>query len=267
MNLLRVSAFALYMAAALSLGGCATYVTPGAAADFHAMGISKATADNLSDMDVEMAMNRKPAAAFPTAIVLVRLQGDSYRSATTSGYGRGRYTVVTTREVEKDEDVSRLEKLPMIRTLGTLNRLVLPDVINNGRDLRVAAANVQADIVVAYTFDTRFQEGDTTIPALGVISLGLFPNEVQRATSTASAAFIDTRTGFIYGLCEATAKRERLSNAWGSESALDAARRYAEEDAFHALVGQMEATWKGIVAQYGPGSIEAQPHTPGIDLK
>ena len=267
MNLLRLWACAVSTAAGLFVGGCMSYVAPGAVADFHAMGISKTAADNLSDTDVEMAMNRKPAAAFPPSIVLARVQGQDYSSMTNRGYGRGRYTIITTRDVEKDEDIARLEKLPMIRSLGTLNRLVLPSELNNERDLRIAAANAQADILVLYTFDTHFQKGDTTIPALGVITLGLFPNEVQRATSTASAAFIDTRTGFIYGLCEATAKRERLSNACGSESALDTARRYAEEDAFHALVGQMEGTWKGIVAQYGPGSIEVQPRTPGIDPK
>ena len=186
---------------------------------------------------------------------------------TNRGYGSGRYTIVTTRDVEKDEDMSRLERLPMVRSLGTLNRLVVPPAMNSARDLQVAAANVQADIVMLYTFDTQFHQGDTTIPALGVISLGLFPNEVQRATSTASAAFIDTRTGFIYGLCEATAKRERLSNAWGSDSALDAARKYAEEDAFHALVSQMEQTWKGIVARYGPPSSDEQGGTPDADRR
>lgn len=242
-----------FLAIALLLSACASkYVTPGARADFHAMGISQATADERSDADVQVAMNRKPAAGFPAAIVAVRVQGREYRSMSASSYGHGAFSVVTTRDVENPEDIARLEKLPMVQGVGTLNRLVLPERLETTKDLRLAAANVQADIVLLYTFDTTFHQGDTTIPALGVISLGLIPNEVQKATSTASAAFIDTRTGYIYGLCEATAKKERLSNAWTSREALDRARRGAETDAFHQLVDQMEQTWTGIAARYGP---------------
>ena len=62
-----------------------------------------------------------------------------------------------------------------------------------------------------------------TIPYLGVISLGLFPNEQATVTATASAALIDTRSGYVDGVYEATARKDRLSKAWGTQDAIDAA--------------------------------------------
>src|SRR2546423_1703511 len=76
-----------------------------------------------------------------------------------------------------------------------INQMVVPMKIESERDLRAAAAGVQADMALLYTFNTQFNT-ETTIPALGVLTLGLFPNQNARVTSTASAALVDTRSGY-----------------------------------------------------------------------
>lgn len=252
----------LVFALAMSLAACGQrkYVTPGGPADFCALGITHAQAEQNTDMDIEARMSRRPAASFPAAITVIRVQSNDYRSMTNAGVGRGGYSIVTVRDVENEEDIDRLAKLACVRELGPLNRLVVPAQLNDAKDVRLAASELQSDIVLLYTFDTRFAS-DITIPALGVISLGLLPNEVQRASCTASAAFIDTRSGFIYGVCEATANTDRLHNAWNSIEALDAARRKSEATAFSRLVGEVTDTWTDIVRRYGPPG--AVPELPG----
>lgn len=240
----------LLAALAFLLPACAShYVVPGGGADFHALGITKQQADDQADPGIAAKLQRKPLAGFPAVIAAIRVQDRGYRSYTASGYGEGPFTVVTTRDVETPEQIDRLQRLPMVRAIVPINRLVCTSEVSSERHLRDAAASVQADLVLLYTFDTKFGH-ETTIPALGTITLGLFPNEEARVTTTASAAILDTRSGYIYALAEATAKRERLTNAWNTESAIDQARRGAETEAFDKLVGEVESSWKGVVERY-----------------
>lgn len=237
------------MAGSAVLSGCASYTTPGGPADLHAMGISRGEQIARTDSNILEKMSRKPAADFPASIAVVRVQAHNYRSHTAEGYGAGNFTVLTGREAETDEDMDRLRSLPMVRGIAAINRLVLPQWLNTEKDLREAAASVHADMVLLYTFDTRF--GVTTkIPAMGLITLGLFPDRESQVTSTASAALIDTRSGFIYGVAEATSKAHQAANAWTSEDAVDESRKRAEREAFVNLVGEVERMWKGVAETY-----------------
>lgn len=246
----------LVVISASILGGCgAKYTTPGASADFYAMGITKQQADDAAGFTISERLQRKPAAGFPTVIAVARLQGNGYSSYTGRSYGYGNFTLVTHRDVEKQEQFDRLAALPMVRGLAPLNRLVVTAEIREEQDLREAAASVQADMLLIYTFDTRFGVR-TTVPFLGVITLGVFPNEEARVTSTASAALIDTRTGYVYGLAEATSQRQQLGNAWTSSDAVDDARLAAEREAFERLVTEVETMWRGV-AQRFTGAVHA----------
>jgi hypothetical protein len=252
----RVMAIGMTLCAGFAalLGGCQTvkYATPGGPADFRALGLSPAQADSLTDSDIAERLSRRPAASFPAAIAVVRVQGQGYSSYTAQGYGRGRYTIVTARDAEADADVERLTKLPGTRGLGAVNRLIVPPETSELKDLRLIASTMQADVLLLYTLDTGFGTTETTIPALGMLTLGLFPNERARVSSTASAAFVDTRTGYLYGLAEATVKETRLTNAWNNNDAVDKVRRDAEQGAFAKLVPELEKVWDGIVKTYGP---------------
>ncbi|HVU64512.1 MAG TPA: hypothetical protein VHC70_11090, partial [Phycisphaerales bacterium] len=218
--------------------GCvASYVTPGAAADFRALGITAEAAAKQTDFPIAEKLARRPLAPFPATIAIVRVQGSGYCSHSERGYGQGRYSVVTARTVETDEHVKTMNALPMVRGVAPLNRLVLPDRLESEQDLRVAAASVQADMLLMYTFDTEFEVG-TTIPFMGTITLGVFPNEKASVSTTASAALLDTRNGYIYALDEASAKDTQLANAWTSRDAVDECRKRTEQRAFDKLVGQ-----------------------------
>jgi hypothetical protein len=250
-RLLVVGAIAL----TACLSGCthSKYVTPGGPADMVALGISHADADRLTDMEIAARMSRRPAASFPAAIAVLRVQGRGYCNYTTTGYGEGDYTIVTSRDVEDFADWDVINRLPMVRGIATVNRLTSPPSVKSEMGLRSAAAELHADILFVYTFDTVFHT-ETTVPALGVITLGLFPNERARVTSTVSGAFIDVRTGYIYGTAEATNKNSRITNAWNTESAVDKTRVECERSAFKELMPQVEQVWNGIVKEYATGA-------------
>ena len=235
----------------LLLGGCQAnkYVTPGGPADLNALGITQAQVDAMTDVEIAARMSRRPAASFPAALAVVRVQDEGYRSYTGVGYGTGRYTIVTNREQENEADLGTLNSLPMVRGIAMVNRLTAPPKINSDMGLRAAAAELHADILLLYTFDTVFHT-ETTVPALGVITLGLFPNERARVTSTVSAAFVDVRTGYIYGTAEATNTTSRITNAWNTSDAVDKTRRQCEAAAFKQLIPQITEVWSGIVGQY-----------------
>ncbi len=241
---------------ALFLGACSTYVTPGRAADFRALGITKEAAAKQTDFSIGDKLDKRPLASFPASIAVARVQGSGYYSYSERAFGSGRFSVVTARTVETEEHLKVITSLPLVRGVATLNRLVLPEVLNTEKDLREAAASVQADMLLVYTFDTSFDTG-TTIPALGTITLGLFPNEKASVTTTASAALIDTRNGYIYGLTEATAADTQLANAWTSRDAIDDCRKRCEKQAFAKVVGEFSTLWAGVVSQYGPASAAA----------
>lgn len=241
----------------LALAGCARYVTPGGPADFRALGVTPQDADAMTTSGVREAFARRPAASFPASVALARVQGRGYTSYTSRGYGSGAFTIISTRDVEREADFEKLTKLPMLAGVAPLNRLVVPQEIRNEEDLRNAAAQVQADILLIYTFDTEFWT-ETTVPHLGTITLGLFPNERAKVTSTASSAFIDVRTGFIYGLSEVTHTSSRIANAWTSKEAVDQTRREVEAEAFSMLTKEWQKTWTGIAARFGPAGAATQ---------
>jgi len=236
---------------AIAVGGCSSYMVPGQAADFRALGITKERVDELTDVGIAKRLERKPLAGFPANIAVAQVQGDRYRSQTSEGYGDGRYTIVTNSDVDSDAAFKKLSALPMIAGIAPLNRLVVPKRIDTEEDLRNAAANVQADMLLIYTFDTTFETQDKIRP-LGVITLGLFPDRVARVNSTASAALLDTRNGYIYGLAEGTGKKQNITNAWWTKSTLDASRRDAEQQAFDQMAEKLATLWSDVAQRYGP---------------
>lgn len=245
----RAFRFTLFGAAGIGLAACSHYTTPGGPADFRPLGITQSEVEAQTDAGIVVKMAKKPLASFPTSIATVRVQARGYRSYSLDGWGDGDFTVITVRDIETEEQLEKLSKLPMIREIVPINRMVITGHVRTERDLRDAAANLHADMLAIYTLDTKFGTS-TTVPYLGVITLGLFPNEQASVTATASAVLIDTRNGYIYGAYEATSKKDRLTNAWSSQDAIDAARRDAESSAFDLLVDQFVEGWPRILSTY-----------------
>lgn len=234
------------------LAGCAAYTAPGGPADLGVMGVTPQLAadrEKQTGYTMQEKFDRKPLARFPAAVAVARVQASGYRSRTASSHGYGAYSVVTTRDVETDEQFQRLAGLPMVRGVAPLSRILLKPELRSDADLRDAAASLQADVLVIYTLDTTFHVRDMAKP-LSVVSLGLSPNQKARVTTTASAVVMDTRNGYVYGLAEASETIDRLASAWTNRDAIDAARLKAESAAFEKLVGELETTWRNVVARY-----------------
>lgn len=246
---LHVSVAAMALVTIGLAGGCASYTTPGRGADLAQVGATEQARKSLTDPSLREMLEKKPLATFPTGIAIARIQAPQYSSPTTSGWGTGQYSVVLTRDVEKDEHFARFAKLPLVSGIAPMSRLLLPPTLQNDLQLRQAAAKLHADMLLIYTFDTTFSKNQLAQP-LNVVTLGLSPTKTIRVTTTASAILMDTRNGYLYGMAEGTATRSKLTNAWMTSDAIDDARRKNEEEAFEKLVGEFEKTWAGVVTQY-----------------
>jgi hypothetical protein len=230
--------------------GCAQYATPYRAADMSVFGVVTAEQrQQMTDAAIARVLERQPLAEFPAGIAYVRVQEPGYKSYKTDSYGTGRYSIVLTRTVERDEDIERLAALPMVHGLGPLNRLLLPTQLRDDKDLRQAAAGLHADILLIYTFDTTIRIGDNTSP-VDLVTLGFLPHKKAHVATTASAVLMDTRNGYVYGVAEASADHDQFANTWTTEEAVDQSRLKTEAEAFQKLVGELERTWTGVVRQY-----------------
>ncbi|MDP5134301.1 MAG: hypothetical protein NWQ54_25745 [Paraglaciecola sp.] len=230
---------------AITLSGCASYTTPGGSVQL----------SQLADSDINELMSKKPAASFPANMSVARVQAPGYQSYKVNSFGTGRYSVITTREVESDDDFIRLSKLPQLAGIAPLNRILLPVDLDSVKALREASARLKADILLIYTFDTTFHAGEQKFAPLNVISLGFLKNKQVTVTTTVSAAFFDVRTEYLYGLSEATAQEVKAASVWSTSDAVDDLRINTEKAAFQKLVPEIEKTWLGIVSQYSNNSI------------
>ena len=231
--------------------GCSTYKVPGLAANMAAFGVmTEQERTAASDWHVRGALERKPLAAFPTGLAMVRVQDSGYQSyACGTAYGQGAYSVVTVRDVETDEHFEKLEALPMVTGVARINRLLLPRRLESDKELRQAAATLHADVLLIYTFDTQISHGDTSSP-VDVVTLGFLPHKQVNVVTTVSAALMDTRNGYVYGLADGTAKHRQYANTWTSEKAVDQSRLKTEREAFETMLDEFTRTWKGVVETY-----------------
>src|SRR5688572_11210018 len=149
----EVSTLCVFALVAICQGtGCASYSAKSIGrADFRAMGITQEEVETQTDISIAKRLERKPLAAFPTSIAIVRVQEHGYCSPTARGYGYGKFSVVTTRDVESTDSFDKLSALPMVDGIAPLNKLVLPVNLQTEEHLRQGAANVQADMLLIYT--------------------------------------------------------------------------------------------------------------------
>ena len=251
-------AIVLSMLLLLSLTGCSHYAAPGRPADMRTLGASEELQARYADPSIDRQFTKKPLAQFPAHVAAVRIQGQGYSSRTFHGDPyNGKFTVITNREVETDQQFDRLSKLPMMGGVAPVNKMLVTGPCNSEEDLRQIAARLQADMLLVYTFDTQFYVHDYATPVT-VISLGLSPNQQAKVTTTASALLIDTRSGYIYGLAEATAESTQLTNTWSSDDAVDDTRLRTERESFEKLVGNLEKTWTTVASRYAVPSQAAR---------
>jgi hypothetical protein len=88
------------------------------------------------------------------------------------------------------------------------------------------------------------------VAPLQLVSLGMFASEKSRIVTTCAAAFIDVRTGYVYGVAEGSSSDVRRSSIWTTEAAIDAARLKTEREAFGAALKEIAKAWTSINAEY-----------------
>src|SRR5688572_25292786 len=99
---------------------------------------------------------------------------------------------------------------------------------------------------------------------LSIVTLGATNTKRKRILCTASAALLDTRSGYCYGLAEATKDHEELQNAWKTRDEVDLRRRDVELKAFTAMLGELERTWGMVVREHATAARGgARYDTPG----
>jgi hypothetical protein len=224
----------------ISICGCAHYRTPGGGVSIPA----------ITDANVAEALARPPAAQFPAHLVVARVQSSGYESSSGYAYGSGRYSVLTTRDIETEADFMQLASMPGVAGVGALNRLLLPVKLKSAQELREAAAQLRGDILLLYTMDTQFHTESKLVAPLQVVTLGIFASEKSRIVTTCAAAFIDVRTGYVYGLAEGSAIDTRRSSVWRTEAAIDAARLKTEREAFSNALQEIAKAWTAINVEH-----------------
>jgi len=237
----RASAAALL---ALSLAACQTYSAPGAPADLRLFN------DLRVDDDLEAAFELQPAAPFPATIAVARVQApgyDPWRPAPPET--RGTYSVVTTRDIEVEDALAGIANQPQVAGVATFTKMVAPSEPQSERELRAAAAKLRADLLLVYTLDSSVRRDHVLMP-VAVLTLGALAFDRVHVVSTASALLLDTRTGFVYGAAEATARDDGWQHLLFSSS-FEAQMLAVEGDAFAKLAGEFGELWSGVLASQG----------------
>jgi len=236
---------ALLVASSLLATGCQTsYRTPGGPAP-----IGEMTAPSIAEK-----LRVRPESPIPATLALVRVQGGGYYSSSTAGVRRGGVSIVSASDLEVPADAERLAQWPDVVASTRLAAIIVPEPRDSGPDaamlaIREGAATLHADIVALYTVDTAFRVDDFSPGALGLVTLGLAPTKTAVVNATASMAFVDVRTGFVYGTAEASSRDDQLANSWTDTDAVDQCRRRVEREAFAALLSEAERAWQGIASQ------------------
>lgn len=221
----------------LLCAGCASYRTPGGPAPFAKLGLEAGDAI------------QPPAPQFPLRLALVRVQAPGYRSYTADGSGQGRYSVVADDALADETQLQAVAKWPALSGAARLDASLLPAALDSLGELRLAAAKMQADVLLVYTLDTSLHAGDRAYEAAAKIALEA-PDGESSVASAASAVFIDVRTGYDYGSATAGVQLDAPAETWRSREALDGRRVEAERQAFAALLAAAQTSWRGIVARF-----------------
>ena len=220
--------------AALLSAGCSSYVNSPAFAKAR-----EATRAAFSDPLIARAANARPAMQFPATIAIApndQCVREHVRALSALG------------------KLDALESLPQLARTTVISPTILGETDREHRitpdiRLREAAAKLHADAVLIIAIETQATDGRIIAP-LTELSLGLLPNKRYELISTAFAALVDVRTGYVYGTDEKSRAKSGITMAWGSEDVIRRARSKVERDAMEKLFADFPAFWRGVVATH-----------------
>lgn len=229
---------------AFAMTGCQTYLAPGAPADLRAMGFVQGGGSDAGS--INNALVPKQRATVSTLMALARVQAAGFSTYTGGSTTKGPVSLVTQIDSEDPADVAKLSKLYGVRgTLG-LNKLVLPDSVANEADLRKAAAETGADVLVVYTIDTQFFVPQR-VEYGQAVKLPLITDPAANVQSTASGILVDVRSGRIMGQAQGTGRAFVNAGSADGGNVIDRSRRNAERAAFKAMTDEVAQRWTLII--------------------
>ena len=230
----------MFTTAAMALSGCATYVnTPTARAALDKQ------REVFSHPLIAHAYKAKPAIHFPATIGVAPSGGNAQQQL---------------RMLDADGKLDALKSLPQVGGVVTVSSLLMADGGGDDRGerksvgiwnksdliLREAAAKLHADAVLLIAIETHATDGEIFSP-LTTLSLGLLPNSRYTILSTALAALVDTRTGYVYATIERSAAKSGVAITWGSDDVISRVRERTERAAMEKMIGEFPAVWRGVV--------------------
>ncbi len=222
------------VAAAILCSGCSSYVNSPAATRAR-----EAKRAEFTDPLIARAANARPTMQYPATIALApndRSVREHVRAL--SAFGK----------------LDALNSLPQLARTTVISPAIIGDTDQEHRisaDLRLreAAAKLHADAVLFIAIETQATDGRIIAP-LTELSLGLLPNKRYELISTAFAALVDTRTGYVYGTVEKSRAKSGITMSWGSDDVIRRARAKVERHATETLFADFPAFWRGIVATH-----------------
>ena len=222
------------LAATLIFTGCSSHVNSPAVSRAR-----EAKRAEFSDPLIARAANAKPAMQFPATIAIApNDHGVREHVRALSAIGK----------------LDGLDSLPQLARTTVISPTILGETDREHRitpdiRLREAAAKLHADAVLIIATETQATDGRIIEP-LTELSLGLLPNKRYELISTAFAALVDVRTGYVYGTDEKSRAKSGITMAWGSDDVIRRARSKAERDAMEKLFADFPAFWRGVVATH-----------------
>jgi hypothetical protein len=241
--LLRLAIVATLFALSFLLAGCSNSYVNSPAATAHR---AKAEAD-FSHPLIARAYNAKPTMRFPATIGLAPMDRDAQAPL---------------RALDANGKLDAFKALPQIRNVVNVSSILIADggglcgpdgrpiPMWNKSDfvLREAAARLHCDAVLLLKIDTSVTDGKVFAP-LSLVTLGLFPNDRTEVISTALAALVDTRTGYVYATAERSAGKTCHAISWDDDTR-DRTMRLANQKAMEKLFADFPALWSGVVAKH-----------------
>lgn len=245
---------AVILALMVFLSGCySSYVTP-AGADMGMFGGAFTESGY-----VRQSGTPRPAASFPVTLAVARIQGAGYYQADLG------YCVVNSPLSGTQSIQNGFAQLPGIAQVVPVNKLLMAGYQKSPDALRQATASLKAHMLYIYTLDSVQDEADWS-SAISLYTLGLAPTVKVEVTTTAMGMLIDTQTGYVYGVLEASAGKEQVAAYMTRQNAWDQCRNVTEELALADMNRQLPVMWNEVLSRYGqamPDTAYAAPETLG----
>ncbi|MBK8914706.1 MAG: hypothetical protein IPM64_08950 [Phycisphaerales bacterium] len=229
----------------------------------------------LTDQKIATYLDNDVRPIFPTVLALARLEEPDHYSPRYHRTRHGEPVLIPLAESEHEAWRSALlgpwsetHPLTLVEQIHVLNPLLAPGALSL-KQLRDSAALVHAPLLLVYRRDEAASEGYNDAAAAYWTIVGLFvvPGNTVGHMTIYSALLIDTRSGAVLAIFDASELREERTFIGTTDIAAQRLRRESRETAHAKLVrrareaiGELALT-RGVPAQ---GTSAAPPETSPV---